>query len=60
MFNGRPIICCNSGGPLETVAHEECGYLLDQKPEIWAKHMNVLANDKEKVIKMGQAGKKRA
>ena len=36
MFMKRPVIACNSGGPLESIEDQETGFLLVPKPNIWA------------------------
>ncbi|KAF8788542.1 Alpha-1 like protein [Argiope bruennichi] len=32
MLLGRPVLACSSGGPLETVLHEQTGFLCDATP----------------------------
>jgi alpha-1,3/alpha-1,6-mannosyltransferase len=46
MSLGVPVIAVNSGGPRETVLHEETGFLCDQSPEDFAAAMQRLVRDK--------------
>lgn len=46
MSLGVPVIAVNSGGPKETVLHEETGFLCDQSPEDFAAAMQRLVRDK--------------
>ena len=39
MSHGRPVIACNSGGPIETVVSERTGYLCDANPESFGEAM---------------------
>ena len=36
MYMGCAVIASNSGGPLESIAHEKTGFLLQSKPRLWA------------------------
>ena len=36
MYMGCIVIACNSGGPLESIAHFKTGFLLESKPKKWA------------------------
>jgi len=36
MFMGCIVIACNSGGPLESIAHDKTGFLLSPNVEDWA------------------------
>lgn len=56
MLRGTPVIACNSGGPLESMEHGISGFLLEQKPELWAEAMVTLATNSEKRAKMSYDG----
>ncbi|ELR22987.1 mannosyltransferase [Acanthamoeba castellanii str. Neff] len=47
MYAGAPVIACNSGGPRESIIHEA---------EEFAEAMALLADDPNRVRKMGEAG----
>lgn len=53
MLLGRPVIACNSGGPLETVLHEETGYLCEAKPNAFAEKMYLLTKDRSLARELG-------
>ena len=36
MYMGCIVIACNSGGPLESIANNKTGFLLETKPKLWA------------------------
>jgi alpha-1,3/alpha-1,6-mannosyltransferase len=42
MINGVPAIGINNGGPKETIADGETGYLLDTSPKSWAEKLQHL------------------
>ncbi|ETO20320.1 hypothetical protein RFI_16897 [Reticulomyxa filosa] len=52
MLAGRPVIACNSGGPLETVVNEKTGFLCESNPDIWANKMLLFVNDRLLTFKM--------
>ena len=39
MASGRPVVACNSGGPLESVAHGRTGFLCEPRPAAFANAM---------------------
>lgn len=45
MAAGKPTIACNSGGPLESIAEGDTGYLRPPKAEEWAKAMETLMDE---------------
>jgi len=45
MYCEKPVIATNTGGPLETVAHEKTGYLASAEPEQFALFMFKLIED---------------
>lgn len=42
MAAGRPVIACNSGGPVESVVHGRTGFLCDATPAAFAEAMGRL------------------
>ncbi|MEW5318970.1 MAG: hypothetical protein WDW38_010148 [Sanguina aurantia] len=44
MAAGRPVIACNSGGPLESIVHGTTGLLVEPDPESWAAAMGQLSD----------------
>ena len=36
MYMGCIVIACSSGGPLESIANNKTGFLLESKPKVWA------------------------
>ncbi|KAL8141292.1 hypothetical protein V2J09_007313 [Rumex salicifolius] len=50
----RPVIACNSGGPMETVKHEVTGFLCDPNPNEFAVAMAKLIQDTEMAKKLGE------
>ena len=59
MYMKCPVIAVHSGGPLETVADGETGFLCDQTKEEFAKAMTKFIRDTELSQRMGVAGKVR-
>ncbi|CAH8851239.1 unnamed protein product [Trichobilharzia szidati] len=64
MLLSRAVIALNSGGPKETIVHEQTGYLCtveptDQLPEIMATYLAKFINDPQLADRMGEAGCKR-
>ena len=59
MLAGRPVIACNSGGPLETIIDGETGFLCSPNVNEWCNAMKKFIDDKELSSKMGKAGRKR-
>lgn len=56
MYCGTPVIAVNSGGPMETVIHQETGYLCDNTPEKFSVAMSDILHESKS---MGRAGKQR-
>lgn len=54
----KPVIACNSGGPVETVKHEVTGFLCDPNPLEFAKSMSKLMADPEMAAKMGKEARR--
>lgn len=59
MYMQRPVIACNSGGPMETVAHDETGYLCDPDEVDFALYMARLSLNPNLVTKLGRNGRAR-
>ncbi len=55
-----PVIAVNSGGYLETVVNNKTGYLINRNSSELADKIIGLLNDKNKLKKMGEAGRKEA
>ncbi|KAJ1702892.1 hypothetical protein LUZ63_002671 [Rhynchospora breviuscula] len=54
MASRKPVIACNSGGPVETVRDGETGFLCDPSPVQFANAMLKLAKDAGMATKMGE------
>ncbi|MCD7460494.1 hypothetical protein HAX54_043642 [Datura stramonium] len=50
----KPVIACNSGGPVETVKHGVTGFLCDPSPREFASAMSNFIQDPHMSEKMGQ------
>ena len=55
---GRPVIAVASGGPLETVAHGDSGFLCEPEPQAFAEAMQKFAADPRLAQSMGEKGKR--
>lgn len=55
----RPVIAVNNGGPLETVVHEETGFLCEPTPEAFAAAMARFVKDPNLAGRMGAKGRQR-
>ncbi|GFY63414.1 hypothetical protein TNIN_158411 [Trichonephila inaurata madagascariensis] len=53
MLLGRPVLACDSGGPLETILHEQTGYLCNATPESFASKMAILSRDHSLARELG-------
>lgn len=54
MASKKPVIACNSGGPVETVRDGETGFLCDPSPVQFANAMLKLAKDAGLAARMGE------
>lgn len=54
----KPVIACNSGGPVETIRHEVTGFLCDPTPLEFSKSMARLLADTEMAAKMGKEARR--
>lgn len=59
MYLQCPVIATNSGGPLETIADGETGFLCDPAPDVFCEAMSKFLTDENLHKKLGEAGKKR-
>lgn len=59
MYTRCPVIAVNSGGPLESVAHSETGFLCEPTPERFSEAMQKFVTDPKLKQRMGQAGRER-
>ena len=59
MAAGRPVVAVNSGGPVETLVHEETGLLCEPTPQAFAEAFARLLMNGDEAKRMGQAGRRR-
>lgn len=59
MYMQKPVIAVASGGPLETIAHGETGFLCQPEPRAFADAMKKFVEDGELAKTMGRRGKQR-
>ncbi|XP_058057220.1 alpha-1,3/1,6-mannosyltransferase ALG2 [Anopheles bellator] len=59
MYLSKPIIAANSGGPMETIIHEQTGFLCEPVPKEFAAAMAKLVSDDKHGERMGAMGRKR-
>jgi len=52
----KPVIACNSGGPVETVKDGETGFLCNPTPEEFSLAMAKLIQDPQMASRMGGRG----
>ncbi|KAM0897945.1 hypothetical protein ACQ4PT_022239 [Festuca glaucescens] len=55
----KPVIACNSGGPVETVVNEATGFLCDPSPIEFSKAMLKFVNDHDLALRMGKQARDR-
>lgn len=55
----RPVIACNSGGPLESIVDGVTGYHCPPDPDIWADKIYQLINDDALCKQLGESAVKR-
>ncbi|KAJ9153492.1 hypothetical protein P3X46_026923 [Hevea brasiliensis] len=56
----KPVIACNSGGPVETVKDEVTGFLCDSTPKAFSLPMAKLIQDPQIAKRMGEQARKHA
>lgn len=59
MYLAKPVIAANSGGPTETIIHEQTGLLCDPLPSNFAAAMAKFVKDVRSCERMGEMGRKR-
>ena len=59
MYCGKPVIATNTGGPLETVAHNTTGYLVSSDAQQFADEMSKLVNEPKIQQSFGLASRAR-
>ncbi|XP_070492255.1 alpha-1,3/1,6-mannosyltransferase ALG2 [Chironomus tepperi] len=59
MYLQVPVIAVNSGGPKETVVHEQTGFLCESTPEDFANAATLVFKDLKLAEKMGEMGRTR-
>lgn len=59
MYSGKPVIAANSGGPTETIIHDQTGFLCEPSAKSFLKPMMSLIQDRRRVEIMGEMGRKR-
>ncbi|CAB4001564.1 Alpha-1,3 1,6-mannosyltransferase ALG2 [Paramuricea clavata] len=57
MYMRRPVIAVNTGGPLETVLHEETGYLCEPNEEAFSDAMRNVIKESDIVETFGKRGR---
>jgi glycosyltransferase involved in cell wall biosynthesis len=61
MASGKPVVATAPGGPSETVVEGETGYLVQPNDaQELARAVSIIVDDREKRLRMGAAGRKRA
>lgn len=58
MYTELPVIATNTGGPLETVKHEETGLLLESDPQVWGQGIKDIITGRYDAKIMGQQGRR--
>lgn len=59
MYSGKPVIAANSGGPTETIIHEQTGFLCDPNAVSFHVPMVKLFKDRKSIERIGEMGRKR-
>lgn len=54
MARAKPVIACNSGGPMESVLHQKTGFLVEPCPSAFAQAMHALSSDPSRATHMGR------
>jgi len=58
MYAARPVVAVASGGPLESIVHEETGFLQEQTPQAFAEALAKIIQDETRAFKIGVSGRK--
>jgi len=59
MASGRPVVASDSGGPRETILHDDTGFLVPPTPDAFAAALADLVRAPERADRMGAAGRAR-
>lgn len=59
MYMSKPVIAANSGGPTETIVHDQTGFLCDPNEDAFHRPMLKLIKNRKLVEAMGEMAKKR-
>ena len=54
MAREKPVVACNSGGPMETILHQKTGFLVEPCPSAFAEAMQALTSDPSRAAHMGR------
>jgi alpha-1,3/alpha-1,6-mannosyltransferase len=54
----KPVIACNSGGPVESIKNGVTGFLCDPTPQEFSSAMANLINDSQRAEKMGREARR--
>ncbi|KAK1305820.1 hypothetical protein QJS10_CPA10g01073 [Acorus calamus] len=54
----KPVIACNSGGPVETIKHEKTGFLCNPTPHEFCQAMLKLVSDPQRAERMGSEARR--
>lgn len=61
MYMKKPVLACNSGGPKESILDKQTGFLLpENSPHAWGETLKYILQNKDVILKMGDACKDRA
>lgn len=58
MASYKPVIACNSGGPVETIKNGETGFLCNPNPRDFSLAMAKFLRDPQMTQRMGQEARK--
>lgn len=58
MYMSRPVIACRSGGPMETVIHDETGFLCEPDVYSFSEAMMRFVQDRSLAREMGSTGRR--
>ncbi len=57
MANAKPVLANRSGGPKESILHNETGWLVAPEADAWAKVIKIFPDNIEQVRTMGEKGR---
>jgi alpha-1,3/alpha-1,6-mannosyltransferase len=55
----KPVVACNSGGPLETIVDGVTGFLREPEPSAWAAVLCSMIRDQNGAMQLGRAARAR-